>query len=209
MSGIARRTPAIVALLSASAIIGVAPPSRGQASTPLRSGTVASRAISGASRVARSAAIPAVVAASPQPTTLDFPGAGRYGPLNYGDDVIAVQNAHPYTVTLAQTSFVRGHRPAITTRPLPADTTLYLEPDQSTFATALSSPDRIAAERLRGFTTSTTVSLGTRGAGRTFYFAEGYTGLSFRETLLLVNPGGADAHVVVTGASAPPVGQCG
>lgn len=147
------------------------------------------------------------------PTTLYF-AEGYTGLLSTNgkanfDESLAILNANPFTATVAITYLIQDGSPVVIDRSVPPSSTLResvnsdIGPDKIA-AAIVGSPSRITAERIIRRTNASNAtldansSLGNPNLGTTFYFAEGYTGISFQEYLTLANPGNTDAHVTVT-----------
>ncbi len=134
------------------------------------------------------------------------------------DETLSILNANPFTATAQIQYLIEGGAPVVVTRQVPANSTLResvnndIGADKNA-AAVVSSASRITAERIirRTAANNTTLdadsSLGNPNLGKTFYFAEGYTGASFQEYLTLANPGNTTANVTVAfapqGATAP------
>jgi hypothetical protein len=110
---------------------------------------------------------------------------------------------------VAITYLIQGGNPVVVTRNITPNATLResvnadIGPDRVA-AALVGSAARVSAERIirrvaaGGVTLDANSSLGNPNLGTTFYFAEGYTGISFQEYLTVASPGPADAHVTVT-----------
>lgn len=124
------------------------------------------------------------------------------------DETLTILNANPFTATAVITYLIQGSSQVVVTRSIAPDATLResvntdIGPDRIA-AAIVSSPSKIFVERVIGRTGANGVrfdgdsSLGNSSLGATFYFAEGYTGISFQEYLTLANPGSSAAHVTV------------
>lgn len=147
------------------------------------------------------------------PTTLYF-AEGYTGQFSTNgkatfNETLSLLNANPFTATATITYLIEGGSPVGVTRSIAPNSTL-LESVNSDIgndkiaAAVVSSSSRITAERIirrtgaNGAVLDANSSLGNPNLGKTFYFAEGYTGISFQEYLTLANPGSTDAHVTVT-----------
>src|SRR5205085_1741311 len=147
------------------------------------------------------------------PTTLYF-AEGYTGLLSSNgkatfDESLAVLDANPFSSTVAITYLIQGGGPVVVTRTITPGATLResvnadIGPDK-VVAAIVGSASRVTAERIirrvaaGRVTLDANSSLGNPNLGKTFYFAEGYTGMSFQEYLTVANPGTADAHVTVT-----------
>ncbi len=147
------------------------------------------------------------------PTTLYF-AEGYTGLLSTNkkatfDETLSLLNTNSFTATATITYLIQGGSPVVLTRSIPASSTLRESVNADIgsdriAAAIVSSPSRITAERMirrtgaNGAVLDGDSSLGNPNLGKTFYFAEGYTGISFQEYLTLANPNSADAHVTVT-----------
>lgn len=134
------------------------------------------------------------------------------------DETLSILNANPFTATVQIQYLIEGGAPVVVTRQVAANSTLResvngdIGNDRNA-AAVVSSASRVTAERIirRTAGANTTLdadsSLGNPNLGKTFYFAEGYTGASFQEYLTLANPGATAANVTVAfapqGATAP------
>ncbi len=146
------------------------------------------------------------------PTTLYFAEGytGQFannGKASY-NETLSILNANPFTATATITYLIQGGAPAVFTRSVPASSTLRESVNadigaDKTAAAVVSSPSRLTAQRTiqriggSGAVLDGNSSLGNPNLGKTFYFAEGYTGISFQEYLTLANPGTTDAHITV------------
>lgn len=125
------------------------------------------------------------------------------------NETLSLLNANPFTATVTIQYLIQDGSPVGVTRLIAPNSTL-LESVNSDIgndkiaAAIVSSPSRITAERIirrsgaNNAVLDANSSLGNPNLGKTFYFAEGYTGISFQEYLTVANPSGADAHVTVT-----------
>ncbi len=124
-------------------------------------------------------------------------------------ETLAILNPNPFAATTVITYLIEGGSPIVVTRSISANATLResvnddIGPDKSV-AAVVTSASRIYVERVirrvgaNHATLDASSSLGSSSPGRTFYFAEGYTGITFQEYLVVANPGSTDAHVTVT-----------
>jgi len=145
------------------------------------------------------------------PTTLYFAEGytGRIatnGKANF-DETLSILNANPFTATVQIQYLIEGGAPVLVTRSIAPTSTLResvntdVGPDKNV-AAVVSSASRVTAERIIRRTGTAGVldansSLGNPSLGKTFYFAEGYTGVSFQEYLTVANPGNTTANVTV------------
>jgi len=125
------------------------------------------------------------------------------------NETLSLLNANPFTATATITYLIQGSNPVSLVRSVPPSSTLResvnadIGPDKIA-AAIVSSPSRITAERIiqrvggNGATLDGDSSLGNPNLGQTFYFAEGYTGITFQEYLTVANPTTSDAHITVT-----------
>ncbi len=125
------------------------------------------------------------------------------------NETLSLLNANPFTATATITYLIQGSNPVSLVRLVPPSSTLResvnsdIGPDKIA-AAIVSSPSRITAERViqrvggNGATLDGDSSLGNPNLGQTFYFAEGYTGITFQEYLVLANPTTSAAHITVT-----------
>lgn len=123
-------------------------------------------------------------------------------------ETLSILNANPFTATTVITYLIQDASPVVVTRSIPPSTTLRepvnsdIGPDK-TVAALVSSPSQITVERIirrvgaHGAVLDGNSSLGNASLGTTFYFAEGYTGISFQEYLTVANPGNTAAHVTI------------
>jgi len=146
------------------------------------------------------------------PTTLYF-AEGYTGRLTSNgratfNETLSILNANPFTATVQIQYLIEGGAPVVVTRSIAPTSTLResvnsdIGPDKNV-AAVVSSASRVTAERIIRRTGAAGVldansSLGNPNLGKTFYFAEGYTGASFQEYLTLANPGNTTANVTVT-----------
>ena len=177
-------------------------------STATPSATSTSTATSSATPSATSTATPN---ANNGPTTLYF--AEGYTGLRTTNgkadfaETLSILNANPFTATVQIQYLIEGGSPVVVTRSIAPTSTLResvntdVGPDKNV-AAVVSSASRVTAERIirrsgaaGGLDANS--SLGNPNLGKTFYFAEGYTGASFQEYLTLANPGNTTANVTV------------
>jgi len=145
------------------------------------------------------------------PTTLYFAEGytGRLatnGKANF-DETLSILNANPFTATVQIQYLIEGGAPVLVTRSIAPTSTLRESVNtdvgsDKNVAAVVSSASRVTAERVIRRTGTAGVldansSLGNPSLGKTFYFAEGYTGASFQEYLTLANPGNTTANVTV------------
>lgn len=147
------------------------------------------------------------------PTTLYFAEgytglAATNGKATF-DETLSILNANPFTATATITYLIQDGSPVQVTRDITPNSTLRESVNgdignDKIAAAIVSSDSRLTAERIirRGAASGTTLdansSVGNPNLGTTFYFAEGYTGISFQEYLTVANPGNTDAKVTVT-----------
>jgi len=147
------------------------------------------------------------------PTTLYF-AEGYTGRLTTNkradfDETLSILNANPFTATAQIQYLIEGGAPVIVTRSIGPHSTLRESVNSDigndrNAAAVVSSASRLTAERIirrtgaNNATLDANSSLGNPNLGKTFYFAEGYTGASFQEYLTLANPGNTTATVTVT-----------
>jgi len=145
------------------------------------------------------------------PTTLYF-AEGYTGLLATNhkatfDETLSILNANPFTATVQIQYLIEGGSPVVVTRSIAPTSTLRESVNtdvgsDKNVAAVVSSASRVTAERIIRRTGAAGVldansSLGNPSLGKTFYFAEGYTGASFQEYLTLANPGNTTANVTV------------
>lgn len=147
------------------------------------------------------------------PTTVYF-AEGYTGQLSTNkkasfDETLSILNANPFTATAVITYLIQGASPVAVTRAVAPNATLResvntdIGPDKIA-AAIVTSPSKLSVERTiervgaNNMTLDGDSSLGDTSLGTTFYFAEGYTGITFQEYLTVANPGGTPAHVTVT-----------
>jgi len=145
------------------------------------------------------------------PTTLYF-AEGYTGLLTTNhkatfDETLSILNANPFTATVQIQYLIEGGSPVVVTRSIAPTSTLRESVNtdvgsDKNVAAVVSSASRVTAERIIRRTGAAGVldansSLGNPNLGKTFYFAEGYTGASFQEYLTLANPGNTTANVTV------------
>jgi len=145
------------------------------------------------------------------PTTLYF-AEGYTGRLTSNgratfNETLSILNANPFTATVQIQYLIEGGSPVVVTRSIAPTSTLRESVNtdvgsDKNVAAVVSSASRVTAERIIRRTGAAGVldansSLGNPSLGKTFYFAEGYTGASFQEYLTLANPGNTTANVTV------------
>jgi len=145
------------------------------------------------------------------PTTLYF-AEGYTGRLTSNgratfDETLSILNANPFTATVQIQYLIEGGAPVVVTHQVAPTSTLRESVNtdvgsDKNVAAVVSSASRVTAERIIRRTSAAGVldansSLGNPNLGKTFYFAEGYTGASFQEYLTVANPGNTTANVTV------------
>jgi len=183
-------------------------PSATNTSTATSTSTNTSTATPSATPSATSTATPNV---NNGPTTLYFAEGytGRLtsnGKANF-DETLSILNANPFTATVQIQYLIEGGSPVVVIRSIAPASTLRESVNSDAgndknVAAVVSSASRVTAERIIRRTGAAGVldansSLGNPSLGKTFYFAEGYTGASFQEYLTLANPGNTTANVTV------------
>jgi hypothetical protein len=119
-----------------------------------------------------------------------------------------VLNPDNFAKTVTFTYQIQDGTPVVTSTTVGANSDIleYVNGDvgnDKIVATIVSANGRVAAERVQNRTApsgklDSNSSLGNTAPGTTWYFAEGYTGISFQEYLVVQNPGTSPASVTVT-----------